>query len=91
MAFLWRDLPGHRHAPAPAGARPVSPALGGGWFSRLRAWQDRSPWFGWRRTARDPLAPLIETARRLDYGAGRLAEPQDPDETAGGVVSRGGA
>ncbi|MFI9150239.1 hypothetical protein [Streptomyces sp. NPDC053367] len=31
----------------------------------------------WRPLRRDPLTPLVETARRLDYGSGRLAETED--------------
>jgi hypothetical protein len=76
MASLWRDLPRHQRAPAPARAEPAVLAIKRG-LCRLRAWKGCSQWFGGRHAERDPLAPLVETAKRLDYGAGRFNEPQD--------------
>ncbi|WP_159054600.1 hypothetical protein [Streptomyces dysideae] len=37
------------------------------WTRMRRAWRSAF--------RRDPLAPLVETARRLDYGAGRVPAP----------------
>ncbi|MET7689113.1 hypothetical protein ABZT06_14255 [Streptomyces sp. NPDC005483] len=48
-------------------------------FTRLRAWKCRVAWCGWP-TARDPLASLVRTAQRLDYGAGWSSEADDEDE-----------
>jgi len=49
-------------------------------LSRFRFRKDGGMPFRWRYDAEeDPLAPLVETARRLQYGAGRFVEPGDED------------
>lgn len=82
VAFLRRDPPGYRRASVPAKAESATPAITR-WLSRLHTWRARqgcSPWYDRRHTAQDPLAPLIETAQRLDYGAGQFTERHEHDD-----------
>lgn len=49
------------------------------WLSRLRPWRGSGAGRGPNAAEEDPLAPLVETAKLLEYGAGRFDEPEDDD------------
>ncbi|MFF1680548.1 hypothetical protein [Streptomyces sp. NPDC058256] len=50
------------------------------WLSRLRPWRGSSAGRGLSATQEDPLAPLVETANRLEYGAGRFDEADESED-----------
>ncbi|MFF4273579.1 hypothetical protein [Streptomyces sp. NPDC001536] len=55
-------------------------------MSVLASWARlRHAWQNWHPFKKDPLAPLVETARRLEYGAG----PQPHDCCTDAVSDRG--
>ncbi|MCX5554921.1 hypothetical protein [Streptomyces sp. NBC_00038] len=49
------------------------------WLSRLRPWRGSGAGRSPNAAEEDPLAPLVETAKLLEYGAGRFDEPEDDD------------
>ncbi|WP_326725455.1 MULTISPECIES: hypothetical protein [unclassified Streptomyces] len=49
------------------------------WLSRLRPWRGSGEGRGLSTAEEDPLAPLVETAKRLEYGAGRFDGPEEPE------------
>jgi hypothetical protein len=55
---------------------------GAWWFRLPQAWRDTArktrTALRWRPSGSDPLASLVETARSLDYGAGRVHRGEEP-------------